>query len=226
MSGQVDFPLMAMRPHENWEIGPLGSAYVIEVDFSFESEAQLVVSFCLLDFEALVPCYSSTTFVAISLRNGAPHVLKVVKISEVAAIKVFMMKYIQGLLLFPRTVTQVAMVTCTQLFDKLHETPPNLSYVNNNYKLVVLTNDSSSPEVGIPCQNIIHICLRHQKGSSVGLDPQSENAESGIRTGSLDSSTQLRSEITVCSFLPFFSNLWPSWYLYHMIRCILLLEIF
>ena len=74
------------------------------------------------------------------------------------------------------------MVTCTQLFDKLHETPPNLSYVNNNYKLVVLTNDSSSPEVRIPCQNIICICLRHQKGSSVGLDPQSENAESGIRT--------------------------------------------
>ncbi|KAG8642594.1 hypothetical protein MANES_12G100500v8 [Manihot esculenta] len=230
-SGQVDFPLMAMRPHEDWEIGPYGSGTVLEIDFSFESEAQFVGSFCMqllrssqdkpdtvlvpleinvdgkvayqdfassvsVSLEALVSCDASNTFVAISLRNGAPDVLTFVKIREVAAENVFQFKYIQGLLLFPGTVTQVATITCTQLLVELHDSPTELSNIYKNCKLVVLTNDSSRPQIEIPCQNVIHICSRHQKDSSIGIGHQSEKADSGNKwSGSLDSSTKLPSKI-------------------------------
>ncbi|XP_015576752.1 uncharacterized protein LOC8267226 isoform X1 [Ricinus communis] len=230
-SDLVGSPLMAMRPHENWDIGPYGCEAVIDIDFSFESEAHILGALCVqllrssqdkpdtilvpleidldgkvagngitdlvsVSLEALLPSHSSKTLIAISLRNGASHVLRVVKISEVPATKVFMMKYIHGLLLFPGTVTQVATITCTQLIDELHDSPPEISNVNKNCKLVILTNDSISPQIEIPCRNLIRICLRHQRDSSIGLDCQSENAESdNRRTGSLDSSTQLPSEI-------------------------------
>ncbi|XP_058006150.1 uncharacterized protein LOC110670062 isoform X3 [Hevea brasiliensis] len=226
-SGEADFTLMAIRLHENWEIGPHGSETVIEIDLSFESEVQIVGSFCMqllrasqdksdtilvpleinldgkgsyngisssvsVSLEALVSCDASNTFVAISLRNGAPHVFTFVKISEVAPKKVFLFKYMQGLLLFPGTVTLAATITCTQLLVELHDPVPEISNIYKNCKLVVLTNDTSSPQIEIPCQSIIHICLRHQKDSSIGIDHQSEKAESGSRrSGSLGSSRNL-----------------------------------
>ncbi|KAF2283695.1 hypothetical protein GH714_014044 [Hevea brasiliensis] len=231
-SGEADFTLMAIRLHENWEIGPHGSETVIEIDLSFESEVQIVGSFCMqllrasqdksdtilvpleinldgkgsyngisssvsVSLEALVSCDASNTFVAISLRNAAPHVFTFVKISEVAPKKVFLFKYMQGLLLFPGTVTLAATITCTQLLVELHDPVPEISNIYKNCKVVVLTNDTSSPQIEIPCQSIIHICLRHQKDSSIGIDHQSEKAESGSRrSGSLGSSRNLPLKVT------------------------------
>lgn len=246
-SSQVGFPLMAMRPHENWEIGPRSSDIILEIDFSFESEGNIFGALCMqllrssqnksdtvmvplevdLDgkvaydgiagsvsvyLEALVPCDASeTVVVAISLRNGAPDVLNVVKITEVAARKVFQIKYIEGLLLFPGTVTQVGVITCTQLLLELHDVPPEISNINKNCKLVVLTNDSSSPQIQIPCQDVISICLKHQKDSTIGFDNQSGKAESGSRrTGSSGSSMQVPSQIKVSLFFIHLSNLWYS----------------
>ncbi|KDP31904.1 hypothetical protein JCGZ_12365 [Jatropha curcas] len=226
-SGQVGFPFMAMRPHQNWEISPHGSESVIEMDLSFEPEAQIVGSLCMqlltssqdksdtilvpleidlrgivayndvmgavsVSFEVLVPCDASNTVVAISLRNGAPHVLSFVKISEDAATKVFLIKYIEGLLLFPGAVTQVATINCSRLLVDLHGSPPEISNVYKNCKLVVLTNDSSNSQTEIPCQNILNICLRHKNDSSIGFDHQFQKAESGkVRMEPLQGSTWL-----------------------------------
>ncbi|XP_065873792.1 uncharacterized protein [Euphorbia lathyris] len=232
-SAQAGLPLMAMRPHENWEIGPRGSEIVIEIEFPFESDAQIVGAFYMqlarlsrdksdtilvpveidldgkfahngitasgsvsVSLEALVPCDASNTVVSISLRNGASHLLSVVKISEFATVKDFLIKYVEGLLLFPGTVTQVATIACTQLLAHVHDSTAEMVNVNENCKLVVLTNDSSNPEIEIPCQNIIGICSRHHKDSTIGLNLLSEKSETGnMRSGSLDSDTWLPSKI-------------------------------
>ncbi|XP_050205424.1 uncharacterized protein LOC126655337 [Mercurialis annua] len=244
--GQVGFPLMAMRPHENWEIVSHGNETVIEMDFSFESEAEIVVALCVqllrssqdepdtilvpleidldgkvvhggvqgsasVSFEAWVPCHSRKTCIAISLRNESPHVLRVVKINEISARKVFTMKYIPGLLLFPGAVTQVATITCARLVDELHDSPPEISNGNKNCKLVLLTNDSSSPQIEIPCLNIVHICSRHQKTSSIGLDLHSENESFNRRTGALDSGRKFPSEIVASERTEGDDNLLENW---------------
>ncbi|KAF9678468.1 hypothetical protein SADUNF_Sadunf07G0038100 [Salix dunnii] len=228
-SAQNGFPWMAMRPQENWEIGPHSSETVMEIDFSVESEGNVFGAFCMqllrssqdktdtimyplelqldgkvayngicgsVSLETLIPHdVGNTVVVAIALRNGAPHVLSVVKISEVAAAKVFQIKYIEGLLLFPSTVTQVATVTCTELLVELHDSPSEMSHMNKDCKLAVLINDSST-QIEISCQDIFHVCLKCQKDSFIGHTNHSEGAESGNRrTGSLRSGKQLLSEI-------------------------------
>uniref|UniRef100_A0A6N2KVB9 Uncharacterized protein n=1 Tax=Salix viminalis TaxID=40686 RepID=A0A6N2KVB9_SALVM len=228
-SAQNGFPWMAMRPQENWEIGPHSSETIMEIDFSVESEGNVFGAFCIqllrssqdktdtimypleleldgkvayngisgsVSLETLIPHdVGNTVVVAIALRNEAPHVLSVVKISEVAAAKVFQIKYIEGLLLFPSTVTQVATVTCTQLLVDLHDSPSEMSHMNKDCKLVVLTNDSST-QIEISCQDIFHVCLKRQKDSFIGYTNHSEGAETGNRrTGSLGSGKQLLSEI-------------------------------
>ncbi|KAB5547787.1 hypothetical protein DKX38_011193 [Salix brachista] len=225
-SAQNGFPSMAMRPQENWEIGPHSSETIMEIDFSVESEGNVFGAFCMqllrssqdktdtimypleleldgkvayngisgsVSLETLIPHdVGNTVVVAIALRNEAPHVLSVVKISEVAAAKVFQIKYIEGLLLFPSTVTQVA---TTQLLVDLHDSPSEMSHMNKDCKLVVLTNDSST-QIEISCQDIFHVCLKRQKDSFIGYTNHSEGAETGNRrTGSLGSGKQLLSEI-------------------------------
>ncbi|KAE8703768.1 O-Glycosyl hydrolases family 17 protein [Hibiscus syriacus] len=64
---------------------------------------------------------NGVVFVAISLKNSAPYALSVVKISEVANTKVFHIKHMEGLLLFPGAVTRVAVFTCTKLPDENHD---------------------------------------------------------------------------------------------------------
>ncbi|KAG6774003.1 hypothetical protein POTOM_021352 [Populus tomentosa] len=136
-----------------------------------------------VSLETLVPYdVGSTVVLAISLRNEAPHVLNVVSVREVAAVKAFQIKYIEGLLLFPGTVTQVATITCTHLLVQLHDSTSEMSNTNKDCKLVVLTNDSSIPQIEIPCQDIVHVCLRNQKDSFIGYDNHSEDAKSGERT--------------------------------------------
>ncbi|WCJ31096.1 hypothetical protein M5689_012611 [Euphorbia peplus] len=232
-SAKAGFPLMAMRPHDDWKIGPRGSETVIEIEFPFQSEAQIVGAIYMqlvsssrekfdtvlvpveieldgkfayngmtasgsvsVSLEALVPCDASNTVVAISLRNGASHLLSVVKINEFATVKDFLIKYVEGLLLFPGTVTQVATVSCTQLLAHVHDPSAEMANANKNWKLVVMTNDSSNPEIEIPSWNIIRICSRHHKDSTIGVNLRSEKSESGRRrSASLDSDTWLPSKI-------------------------------
>ncbi|KAL6961505.1 hypothetical protein U1Q18_039275 [Sarracenia purpurea var. burkii] len=229
-SGQVGspVPLMAMRPHRNWDIDPGNTETVIEIDLS---DAGMILGvFCLqllrssqdkpetimipfeaemggqsaghftdsvsLSLERLVPCDASeNVFVALSLRNSAPHLLNVVNISLIGeSTKLFQIKHMEGLILFPGTVTQVAVVSYIPPPIGLHDSPTGIPNINFNCKLTILTNDSSSPQLEALCKDIISIC------SKIDLHPQfeqqTENAEhANARTGSLGSNVQLPSEI-------------------------------
>lgn len=153
----------------------------------------------LVSLQSLVAQDTGGTVVSISLRNRASYMLNLVSISEVADTKLFQIKYMEGLLLFPGTVTEVAVISCTQLPVELHNSFPEVSNMNRNCKLFLLINDSSSPQIEIPCQDIIHVCSRHQKDSTIGYEYKAGSVKSGnARTGSLGDGVKLPSEIEVC----------------------------
>ncbi|KAI9166078.1 hypothetical protein LWI28_025860 [Acer negundo] len=102
----------------------------LEVDLNRKAAYDDLTGPVSVSIESLVSCDSGGTFVAISLRNEAPYMLKFVKITDA---KLFQIKYMEGLLLFPGTVTQVAVVTCSQFPVESHNSHPEVSNINKNY---------------------------------------------------------------------------------------------
>ncbi|PON43967.1 Transmembrane protein 131-like [Parasponia andersonii] len=225
-NGQFGLPLIAMRPLRNWEIGPQGTETIIEIDFSVESKGKIFGAFCmqllrssqdesdtviipleaevdemavhdvsgsiLVSLEVFHPYNASEDVVAISLRNGAPYLLSVAKIKEVTDSKILQIKYMEGLLLFPGSDTQVAVVTCSHRYDS----PPDVPNMYENCRLLVLTNDSTNPQIEVSCLEIIHVCSRNSKDSSVGYKYHSEIGELGIsRTVALGGDMHFSSQI-------------------------------
>ncbi|XVF15587.1 hypothetical protein REPUB_Repub09cG0167200 [Reevesia pubescens] len=167
----------------------------LEVDLDWKASYDDHASSLSVSLDALVPYDDSeTVFVAISLKNAAPSVLSVAKISEVADTKVFHFKYMEGLLLFPGAVTQVAVITCTELPVEIHDSAFEVSNTIRSCKLLIMTNESISPQIEVSCEDIIHICGEHQKDLSMAYDHQSEKVKSdNTRTGSLGDGMQLAS---------------------------------
>ncbi|XP_022741727.1 uncharacterized protein LOC111293208 isoform X2 [Durio zibethinus] len=167
----------------------------LEVDFDSKASYDNHASSLSVSLDVLVPYDGSeTVFVAISLKNAAPYVLSVAKISEVADTKVFHIKYMEGLLLFPGAVTQVAVITCTKLPVEIHDYASEVSNMIRSCKLLIMTNESIGPLIEVSCEDIIHICVKHQKDSSMAYEHQSEKVKSDhIRTVSLDDGMQLAS---------------------------------
>ncbi|KAA8547204.1 hypothetical protein F0562_003640 [Nyssa sinensis] len=233
-SGQVGSSIMAMRPHQNWEIHPGSTETIIEIDFSYNSEGKIFGAFCMklqsssqdkidtvmvpleaemrgksayndlkssvsVSLEVLVPCDGSETVVAVSLSNVAPYILNVAKISGVGeSTKLFQIKYMEGLILFPGTVTQVAVITFTPLPVDLHDPPFEIPNTNMNCNLIILTNDSSNPQIEIPCEDVVSICSGHRINPYIGYEQQSEKVEhDSVRGRSLGSSMQSPSQIKV-----------------------------
>ncbi|XP_059645463.1 uncharacterized protein LOC132287019 [Cornus florida] len=164
------------------------------VPFEAELEAKPaygdLASSVSVSIEVLVPCDGSGTVVAtLSLKNSASYLLNVVKIIvDGESTKLFQIKYMEGLILFPGTVTQVAVVTYAPL--------PEIPNTYLNCELIILTNDSSNPQFEIPCRDIVNICPRNQFDSYIGYDHHSERIEHGnARTRSLGSSVKSASQI-------------------------------
>ncbi|EXB55923.1 hypothetical protein L484_008274 [Morus notabilis] len=223
-SGQFGLPLLGMRPLRNWEIGPRSTETLIEIDLSVESKGKVLGAFCMellrssqdksdmivvpleAEFdgkavpdvsgsisaflEVLHPSDANEAVVAISLRNGSPYILSVVKITEQTDSRFLWFKYMEGLLLFPGTDTQVAVATCTHT----HDSPPDVLNIGEECKLLILTNDSTSPQIEVSCQEIIQTCSRNSKDSFVGYKHHSELDESS-RTVQLRSGVNLPSQI-------------------------------
>ncbi|KAL3833357.1 hypothetical protein ACJIZ3_008093 [Penstemon smallii] len=116
--------------------------------------------------EALVPYGSSeSTVVALSVRNDSPFVVSIMKISEVGeSANTFKIKYVEGLILFPSTITQVA------IFNYDPE-------VNMNCKLLVVINDTRNSQIEIPCKDVISACSGRQLDASVGYTNEFNNVE-------------------------------------------------
>ncbi|KAL5982405.1 hypothetical protein ACLOJK_016476 [Asimina triloba] len=117
--------------------------------------------------------------VTLSLRNSASYLLSVVKISEVTEnMELFQVKYMEGLILYPGTETHIAVVVYTPTHDS-QSYPTGIPSINwKSCKLLIATNDSSNPHIEIPCQDIVHSCLRIHSDdaftSSWSLDSQQE----------------------------------------------------
>ncbi|KAL6224786.1 hypothetical protein ACLB2K_003641 [Fragaria x ananassa] len=218
-TGQVDLPLLEMRPLRNWEIGPHSSETIIEIDFSIESRGKIFGAVCMqllrssqdksdtimlpfevevgqtamnddlggpiiASLEVLHPRAGNEAVVAISLKNCAPYILRVLEVTEIADSKIFQIKHNEGLLLFPGTDTYVAVITCTDLHVE-----------DGQCKLLIRTNDSSSSQIEVPCEDVVQICSRRGKDSPVKYEHQSERNESGdLKTFFSDSSMQLPSQ--------------------------------
>ncbi|KAK9096644.1 hypothetical protein Sjap_022141 [Stephania japonica] len=111
------------------------------------------------------------------LRNDAPYLLSLLRIIEVTDSKrIFHIKYVDGLLLFPGTVTQIALISYKS--GDSEEPFSNMFNVNLSCKLLILTNDSGNPHVEIPCWDIIESCSKHQPNLNAVFEVQHAMEES------------------------------------------------
>ena len=156
----------------------------IEAEVDSHSAYDPVGVFVSATLEVLAACDSSEIAITISLKNYAPYVLSFVKVLEVADVELFHIKYMEGLLLFPGTVTQVGTIYCSQLSLDLNDLPPKFSNLRENCKLLILTNDSTSPIIEIPCEDILYVCFEHQRLSYVGVEDKSKLIKSGNKRAS------------------------------------------
>ncbi|KAK9166937.1 hypothetical protein Scep_002128 [Stephania cephalantha] len=105
------------------------------------------------------------------LRNNAPYLLKVLRIIEVTDSKrIFHIKYVDGLLIFPVTVTQIALISYKS--DDSEEPFSNMFNVNLSCKLLILTNDSGNPHIEIPCWDVFQSFSKHQPDLNAVLGVQ------------------------------------------------------
>lgn len=228
-SSQVGSPVVAIRPHRKWNIGPHSSETLFEIDITVGFEGKIFGAFCLhllrssqdtsdtimvpieaevdsrsasdtvgkfvsATLEGLATCDSGEIAITISLRNDASFILSFVKVLEVADVELFHIKYKEGLLLFPGTVTQVGIIYCSHL----HLDSPKVSDSRENCKLSILTNDSSSPLIVIPCEDILYICSEHHRLSSAGVEDKSKHIDArNRREGYVSRSMQLPPNVKV-----------------------------
>ncbi|KAG9450979.1 hypothetical protein H6P81_010944 [Aristolochia fimbriata] len=105
------------------------------------------------------------TVFALSLRNDASYLLRLVEVGEVTdGMEVLEVKYIEGLLLFPGTRTHIATITyypAGGLQDPTMEIPK----ISSSCKLLILTNDSYNSQIEISCERLqAESCLREYSG--------------------------------------------------------------
>lgn len=96
----------------------------------------------------------------------------------------------EGLILFPGTVTQVAVVSY------ISQPPSDIPRMKLNCKIMILINDSSSHEIETLCQDIVNICSKADSYPNFEQDGKAKHANA--RTGSLGSRGQSPSQIKVC----------------------------
>ncbi|CAI9763312.1 unnamed protein product [Fraxinus pennsylvanica] len=139
-----------------------------------------------VSLEPLLPCDTRGAVIALSVRNDSPYLLSFIKVVELGENTAhFHIKYMEGLVLFPNTVTQVAVIV---------NSPLETSNVNTSCKLVILINDTSS-QIEIPCEDVIGVCPQHELYSSIGYRQQSKDVEHTNSQIPLSSSMQPPSEM-------------------------------
>ncbi|XP_075098307.1 uncharacterized protein LOC107764916 isoform X4 [Nicotiana tabacum] len=233
---EVGIPLIAIRPHRNWEIDPQKTETIIELDFPSHTGGEIFGAFSLqllssskgkadtvviplkaeldktsafseltdplsVSFETVGPCAADgTSFVALSVRNNSPYILSIVRISETGEnTEHFRIRYVEGLLLFPRTVTQVAVVTYTppavELLDPLLQGEDQAHERSMNCKLLITTNDSRTSDIEVACRDVVRLCSGGKFDSSIGHGEYSDEVELGNSRTMSSSSMHSPSEI-------------------------------
>ncbi|MQL82925.1 hypothetical protein Taro_015396, partial [Colocasia esculenta] len=146
--------------------------------------------------EPALPCKSGSSVFSLFVRNGASYLLRLVKIIEITdSVKLFEAKYVEGLILYPGTVTHVALVLYSSGTNSM-EISDGMAPVSLNCKLAVVTNDSVSPQIEFPCEDLVKACQKQESISGsiateishVDFGHQHEERQStNARTGSLGS---------------------------------------
>lgn len=128
------------------------------------------------------------------MRNDSPYILSVVKVSEAGEnIKYFHVRYVVGLILFPSTVTQVAVVTYSSPSVQL-DPLVQAHEMSMNCKLLVSTNDSRTSEIEVTCMDVVSLCSGGKYDTSIGQEEHSDEVELG-NTRAISSSSSMRSPL-------------------------------
>uniref|UniRef100_A0A0E0K9T6 Uncharacterized protein n=1 Tax=Oryza punctata TaxID=4537 RepID=A0A0E0K9T6_ORYPU len=138
-------------------------------------------------FERVSSCAGVGSIISLSLRNEGTKLLKIVRVTEDnsdGSIN-FEVKYLNGLILFPDTLTDIALIKYTSV-------PMDNSFDNCN--IVVETNSSVGSSILIPCQDVISATLSYTASAVTKSDgPFSEDElSSNSRTGSLGSIVEVK----------------------------------
>lgn len=108
-------------------------------------------------------CGTNETTIPVFVRNSALHSLKMIKISEVfGSTKLLQVKASGELLLFPGTITLVALVTYESSNVNYHLLLEMVG-MNKSCMLQILTNDTMNPTLEVSCQEIFGVCSQNQQ---------------------------------------------------------------
>ncbi|KAJ6812971.1 uncharacterized protein M6B38_146545 [Iris pallida] len=140
--------------------------------------------------DSFVPWNGRGMVCSVSLQNGASDLLSVVHIAESS--KAFEVKYTKGLLLYPGSITQAAWVNYNLPIGSEDSVATGISWESLSCKFSIVTNDSLSPQIMIPCQELVHACHRLEafsgsEGLYIGVKSQEGKEKvTNARTGSLE----------------------------------------
>ncbi|KAL5705819.1 hypothetical protein ACHQM5_024063 [Ranunculus cassubicifolius] len=173
--------------------GSVFGAFSVEVQTSSQDKSDMIViplqaevqaksaysdikGSVLVNLESL-QCEGCNASVLLSLKNKEAYLLHVAKITEVTERKqIFHIKYMDGLLLYPDSVTQIGVITCP--LNDSQEPPDGNADIHFTCRLLVLTNDSGNPQIQIPCQDVVQACSKHRPFSYIGHEHH-EKSQSG-----------------------------------------------
>ncbi|XP_023743282.1 uncharacterized protein LOC111891458 isoform X1 [Lactuca sativa] len=180
--GQTGRPIIAIRP-QKWTVGSNRDESILELEFPYNSQAKTVFgSFCvqlqdldtivveeefggqsrlLVSLNVLVPCDANGTItVSLMVENDGPEVVKIFKIREIGDnFESLKTKFVEGLILFPYSVTQVGILTYVVNQD-----------ANLHCKLLVETNKSDAPDLEISCSDIVGLCSWEKSDGVLNYD--------------------------------------------------------
>lgn len=220
-STEYGWPMLHIRPSEQWEVLPSKSSTVIELKLQPISEGKVFGAIYMklrnhttdamdivvipielevlmrtyydstnlvsVTFECISSCAGNGSIYSLSLRNDATELLRIVSVTgdNRDGPAIFQVKYLNGLILFPDTATDIALIRYTA------SVPKDTSFDNCN--IVVETNSSLGSSIMIPCQDIMHTSSSYTTSTVAESDEPDVGSFSELeisansRTGSLGS---------------------------------------
>ncbi|XP_042382588.1 uncharacterized protein LOC121975188 isoform X1 [Zingiber officinale] len=139
----------------------------LELDVHHKTNYNYVNNSVSLDIERLESCKVREAVLIISLRNDGSDLLSLTKISEVTdSPKLFKVRFKEGLLLFPRTSTKIALVKYNGHIIS-QNIVPDLPREGMKCQLLIGTNHSVSPMFKISCLDLVYAYSNIEHGSAI-----------------------------------------------------------
>ncbi|WVZ88113.1 hypothetical protein U9M48_034664 [Paspalum notatum var. saurae] len=129
--------------------------------FVIPIEIEVHTGLVAVTFEPMSTCDESGSIISLSLRNDGPKLLRVVGVTEDDrnGPMIFQVKYLNGLILFPDTVTDIVLVRYTS------SVPEGVSFDSCN--IVVETNSTLGSSIIIPCKDLLCASISYTNNAIV-----------------------------------------------------------